>query len=107
MGWTIFLYDVSGVRMDDESFELSNLTSHYCAYTTYWDGMRDFHQKTVGDALAIMQKAIITMFSDGILPLKWCERETKDNMLRSMLYWLISTSIDISKFPKEWTLKLI
>ena len=109
MGWSILVYGVSGIYMEDDSLQLSNLTYNYSTpeCMAYWYGPRDFDGKTVGEALDIMRKAIISMFSDGILPLKWCERETKDNTLRSMLFWLISTSIDLSKLPKEWTLKLI
>jgi len=110
MGWSILVYGVSGICMQDDSLQLSNLTSHYCTpeCMEYWHGIRDFDNKTVGEAMEIMQKAIIAMFSDGILPLKWYDTQTKDNTLRSLLFWLISTSIDLSKLPnKKWTLKLV
>ena len=96
--------------MSDASFQLSNLTSNYCVpeCMAYWQGSRDFDKKTVGEAMETMRKAII---ADGILPLKWFDKENKENkenMVRGLLYWLISTSIDLSKLPnKEWTLKLV
>ena len=109
MGWSIRLYDASGIYMDDESWDLSNLTYNYSTpeCMKYWYGPRDFDGKTVGEALNIMRTTIIAMFSDGILPLRSFDRETKDNTLRSLLFWLIYASIDLSKFTKEWTLKLI
>lgn len=109
MGWSIFLYGVSGVYMEDDSLAMGNLTYNYSTpeCMTYWYGPRDFDGKTVREATELMRTAIITMFSDGILPLKWCDRETKENVLRSLLFWLINTSIDLSSQPKEWIVKLM
>jgi hypothetical protein len=108
MGWSILVYGVSGLYMEHDSLQLSNLTSNYCTQECmkYWHGPRDFDNKTVGEAIYIMRKAIIAMFSDGVLPLKWCDKQNKDNTLRSLLFWLISTSIELSKFSKDWTVKL-
>ena len=109
MGWSILLYGVSGVYMEDDSLTMGNLTYNYSIpeCMSYWYGPRDFDGKTVREAMELMRKAIITMFSDGILPLKWCDRETKENVLRSLLFWLINTSIDLSPHPKEWIVKLV
>jgi len=109
MGWTIMLYGVSGICMEDDSLMMGNLTYNYSTpeCMVYWYGPRDFDGKTVGEAMDFMRKAIVAMFSDGILPLKWCDKETKENVLRSLLFWLINTSNDLSPYPKEWTVKLI
>lgn len=103
------LYGVSGVYMENDSLMMGNLTYNYSTpeCCVYWYGLRDFDNKTVGEAMDAMRKAIIAMFSDGILPLKWCDRGTKENVVESLLFWLINTSIDLSKHPKEWTVKLV
>ncbi len=109
MGWTILLYNSIGVYMQDESLcGVSNLTYNYSVpeCMKYWYGPRDYDGKTVGEAMDGMRKAICAMFSDGILPLPYYAKETRENFANSLLAWLISHSQQLSVFPKDWTVKL-
>jgi hypothetical protein len=72
----------------------------------YWYGPRDYDGKTIGEAMEGMKKAICAMFADGILPLKDSVKGTRDNVINSLLTWLIRHSIELSKFSKDWTVKL-
>lgn len=109
MGWTILLYNSIGVYMQDESLSsVSNLTYNYSVpeCMKYWHGPRDYHGKTVGEAMDGMRKAICAMFADGILPLAYYAKETRENFQNSMLAWLINHSQQLSVFPKDWRVEL-
>ena len=108
MGWTILLYNSIGVYMQDDSLNVSNLTYNYSVpeCMKYWYGPRDYDGKTIGEAMEGMRKAICAMFADGILPLSDFSKESRDNFINSLLAWLIRHSIELSKFPKDWTVKL-
>jgi hypothetical protein len=109
MGWTILLYNSIGVYMQDESLcNVSNLTYNYSVpeCMKYWYGPRDYDGKTVGEAMDGMRQAICAMFADGVLPLPYYAKETRENFQNSLLAWLISHSQQLSVFPKDWTVKL-
>ena len=108
MGWSILLYNSIGVYMQDDSLNVSNLTYNYSVpeCVKYWYGPRDYDGKTIGEAMEWMRKAIAAMFMDGILPLTDFSKEKRENFLNSLLAWLISHSIQLSKFPKDWRVQL-
>ena len=68
----------------------------------YWYGPDDMHNKTIGEVIKNMERAVSQMIEDGIEP----GELHYDNTVRGFLSYLIAQYQALIKLPRKWTMKL-
>ena len=101
MGFNVHFYK----RMS-QPMTISNLTYNYSIpeCDKYWNGRRDYHMKTVGEARETMRLAIELMEEDGIIPSEFSKnyvRPTRETMVNDMLMWLKINYYDLEKMDED------
>jgi hypothetical protein len=111
MGWDIEFFNDDG-EYYHVNLRILNLTYNYSRpeCKKYWYGPRDYDGKTIGEAIAIMEKAVSTMIDDGIevvsdLLYNFRMGIKMDNQTE-LLGWLISNYSDLIKAPRNLRIKL-
>jgi hypothetical protein len=111
MGWDISFIDEDGdcCRVN---LKILNLTYNYSRpeCMKYWYGPRDYHGKTVGEAIAIMEKAVANMIADGIEVVSDLlynyDHYIKMDVQSELLGWLISNYRDLIILPRHLKIEL-
>lgn len=106
MGWDISFIDETDNTECYVTLQIFSLTYNFSRpeCSKYWYGPRDYHGKTIGEAIAIMEKAVSQMIDDGITVVDLLynyEHEIVMDKKTELLGWLITNYCDLIKAPRH------